>query len=120
MAEQDDQLGKVAEKRGIGGIHRHVFYCTGGKCSLPEEGEAGWEALKGEIKEKGLSSGPLACYRTKVGCLRLCQDGPIALVYPEGTWYHDLTADRIPEFVQQHLVEGKPLQDLVFAKNPLG
>ena len=54
-----------------------------------------------------------------MGCLRICQGGPIAVVYPEGTWYQGLTADRIPLFVQQHLVEGRPVTEWVFAENPL-
>ena len=102
---------------------------TTGTCSCapatsaarPRSGQAAWDALKKELKDRGLSlsTGPNACYRTKVGCLRICQGGPIAVVYPEGTWYAGMTADRIPLFVQQHLVEGRPIEEWVFAENPL-
>lgn len=114
-------LSEVARKLGIGEYHRHVFLCTGDKCCTPDEGNAAWEALKKELKDKNLSlsTGPNACYRTKVGCLRLCQGGPIAVVYPEGVWYGGLTADRIPLFVQQHLIEGQPIAEWTFAENPL-
>ena len=71
------------------------------------------------VHRLSLSTGPNACYRTKVGCLRICQGGPIAVVYPEGTWYAGLTAERVPPFVQQHLVEGRPVAEWVFARNPL-
>src|SRR5215211_3094792 len=114
-------LPEVAAKLGIGAYHRHVFLCTGDKCCPAEVGEAAWEALKKELKDRNLSlaTGPNACYRTKVNCLRVCQDGPVAVVYPEGTWYAGLTAERVPRFVQEHLVEGKPIEEWVFARNPL-
>ena len=114
-------LPEVAAKLGIGAYHRHVFLCTGDKCCTAEVGAAAWDALKKELKDRGLSlsTGLNACYRTRVGCLRICQGGPIAVVYPEGTWYAGLTADRVPLFVQQHLVEGRPVAEWVFARNPL-
>ena len=117
-----DKLAKVAEALHIGGYERHVFLCVGEACCAAEVGAAAWDALKGELKRLNLSlaSGPGACYRTKVGCLRVCRDGPVAVVYPEGTWYAGLTADRVPEFVQKHIVEGQPVEELVFARNPLG
>src|SRR5262245_44354017 len=114
-----DQLRATAAKLGVGAYRRHVFLCTGPNCCTPEAGLAAWEALKQAHKEHGLAAGPNACYRTKVGCLRICQHGPTAVVYPEGTWYHGLTADRIPQFVREHLVEGRPVAAWVFAGNPL-
>ena len=117
--DQEAQLREVAAKLGVGGYHRHVFLCTGPNCCTPEVGMAAWEALKREIKAKGLGTGANACYRTKVGCLRICCHGPTMVVYPEGTWYHGMTAERIPLFVRQHLVEGKPIEEWVFANNPL-
>lgn len=117
--EKEELLGKIAGNLGIGAYKRHVLLCMGPKCCTEEAGNAAWELLKKLLKEKGLLDGENACYRTRVGCLRICCHGPQAVVYPEGTWYHDLTVDRIPEFVQQHLIEGKPLEDLVYAQNPL-
>jgi (2Fe-2S) ferredoxin len=119
MSDDKEQLQKVAAKLGIGSYHRHVFLCTGPTCCTPEQGLAAWEALKQAIKDHGLGAGPSACYRTKVGCLRICQQGPTVVVYPEGTWYSGMTAERVPQFVQQHLVEGKPVEEWVFANNPL-
>jgi (2Fe-2S) ferredoxin len=120
MDNQKEQLQSVAAKLGIGAYRRHVLLCTGPTCCTPEDGMAAWEALKGQIKERGLGAGPAACYRSKVGCLRICCHGPTMVVYPEGTWYHGMTADRIPRFVQEHLVEGRPVEEWVFARNPLG
>lgn len=120
MSECDDELKKAAANVGIGGYCRHVFLCTGPSCCTPEIGQAAWEALKAAIKEQGLSTGPQACYRTKVGCLRICCHGPTMVVYPEGTWYHGMTADRIPRFVNEHLADGRPISEWIFARNPLG
>ena len=114
-----DQLQTVAAKLGVGGYRRHVFLCTGPNCCTPEVGQAAWEVLKQQIKQHNLGAGEHACYRTKVGCLRICAHGPTMLVYPEGTWYHGMTADRIPLFVQQHLIDDTPVQEWIFANNPL-
>src|SRR3954462_14931062 len=79
-------LPVIAEKLGIGHYHRHVFLCVGPDCCAPEVGLAAWEVLKKLLKERGLSlsTGPNACYRTKVQCLRICTQGPILVVYPGG------------------------------------
>jgi (2Fe-2S) ferredoxin len=116
-----ESLPVIAEKLGIGQYHRHVFLCIGPDCCTPEAGDAAWQELKTQLKEKNLSLsvGPNACYRTKVQCLRICTNGPILIVYPEGTWYQGMTADRIPRFVQEHLMEGKPIREWIFAGNPL-
>ena len=117
--DQRDQLGAAAAKVGIGGYRRHVFLCTGPSCCSPEAGLAAWEALKKELKDRNLLAGPGACYRSKVGCLRICCHGPTLVVYPEGTWYHGMTAERIPQLMQQHLIGGQPIREWVFAENPL-
>ena len=112
-------MDTAAAKVGVGGYRRHVLLCTGPNCCTPEVGLAAWEVLKQQIKDHDLGSGERACYRTKVGCLRICCHGPTMLVYPEGTWYHGMNAERIPQFVKQHLVEDKPVEEWVFARNPL-
>jgi (2Fe-2S) ferredoxin len=119
MADAKEQLEGIARKLGIGTHRRHVFLCTGPKCCTPEQGLEAWETLKQQLKEHDLGAGPNACYRTKVGCLRICTQGPTMVVYPEGTWYHGMTAERIPQFVREHLLEGRPLREWVFADGPL-
>jgi (2Fe-2S) ferredoxin len=121
MSDPRDELRPIAQKLLIGEFHRHVLFCVGGSCAEPAVGEAAWEVLKKLLKDTNLSlsAGPNACYRTKVGCLRVCKNGPILVVYPEGTWYYGMTADRIPRFVQEHLIEGRPIEEWIFARNPL-
>ena len=94
MNDDKQKLAEIAGKMLIGKYHRHVFLCTGDKCCPADVGAAAWEALKKELKDRNLSlsAGPNACYRTKVGCLRVCQGGPVAVVYPEGTWYQGRSA----------------------------
>jgi (2Fe-2S) ferredoxin len=121
VSEDRARLAEIAAKLRIGGYHRHVFLCVGGACCPANVGEEAWEALKKELKEKNLTPGTdsNSVYRTKVGCLRVCQDGPIVLVYPEGTYYSGMTADRIPVFVQKHLIENQIVDEWVFGRNPL-
>jgi (2Fe-2S) ferredoxin len=116
MADVKAQLQNAVQKLGINQHERHVFLCTGPNCCTPEQGQAAWDVLKQQIKEHNLAG---TCNRTKVGCLRICMHGPTALVYPEGTWYHGMTADRIPQLVQQHLIEGKPIAEQVIAEHRL-
>lgn len=121
MDESREKLRDIARTMGVGEYKRHVFLCLGPDCCESKVGQEAWETLKRELKGKGLSlaSGPNACYRTKVGCLRICTGGPIMVVYPEGTWYCGMTADRIPRFVQEHLIEGEPVREWIFTGNPL-
>jgi (2Fe-2S) ferredoxin len=116
MNPPEELLKSTAEKIGVGKHTRHVFLCLGPSCCTPEVGEAAWNALKKAIKDENLTT----CARTKVGCLRICCEGPTMVVYPEGTYYRNMTAERIAVFGKKHLVEGEPIRDWIFAENPLG
>ena len=117
-----DKLRETAAQLKIGNYSRHIFLCVGESCCSKEQGELAWKALKDQLKERDLSisTGPSACYRTKAGCLRICKGGPILVVYPEGNWYGGMTADRIPGFIERQIVQGEPIEEWIFAKNPLG
>jgi (2Fe-2S) ferredoxin len=119
MADNDQQLEAACQKIGIGAIKRHVFLCPGPNCCTPEAGEASWKLLKQKLKEAGLSAGDNVCQRTRAGCLRICCHGPTMVVYPDGTWYRDMTPDRIERFIREHLLEGRPIEEWIFARNPL-
>jgi (2Fe-2S) ferredoxin len=119
MPEPTPELQAAAAKIDIAHSTRHVFLCLGPSCCTPEVGHAAWEALKQKMKDAGLSSGDNVCQRTKVGCLRICCEGPTMVVYPEGTWYSGMTADRIERLVHEHLVEGRPIREWMFAEQSL-
>ena len=120
-SDEHQRQKTVAGTIGVPSARRHIFLCcdqTNPKCCDRERSLAAWEFLKRRLKELGLSeSGGIL--RTKANCLRICEGGPIAVVYPEGTWYHGMTAERLPRFVQEHLEENRPIWEWVFAKNPL-
>jgi (2Fe-2S) ferredoxin len=101
----------------FGHYERHVFLCVGSKCCKGDEGDAAWSRLKGRLKEMGLRDGRI--YATKVHCLRLCKSGPVAVVYPEGTWYGRMQGKAIDRLIDEHLLGGKPVADYVFAEAPL-
>ena len=117
-----EKLRETASQLKIGHYSRHVFLCIGESCCSKEQGELAWKALKDQLKDRdlSLSTGPNACYRTKAGCLRVCTGGPILVVYPDGNWYGGMTADRIPEFIERQIVRGEPIEEWIFAKNPIG
>ena len=120
MSKKDrTSLEETAASFGVGKLTRHLFVCLGPDCCDRDDGEETWDYVKKRMKELNIAGEDGPCYRTKVGCLRICDKGPIALVYPEGTWYHGLTPDRIPLFVERHLIQGEPVKEWVFAENEL-
>ncbi len=115
-------LPTVAANLGIGKLVRHIFLCadaTKPKCAPKEESNEIWEHLKKRLAGSGLTTGDKCTFRTKANCLRVCEQGPIAVVYPDGTWYHSVTKDVVDRIVDEHLLGGTPVAEFVFAVNPL-
>lgn len=106
------------EKPKIGAYRRHILICTGPRCTKDGQSQVLFDSLGDKFKAVGLHQGELRVKRSRVSCFAACNGGPVMCVQPDGVWYYDVTPQNMDRIIEQHLVGGQPVDELVFHRGP--
>lgn len=108
----------LPDKPKMGDYKRHLLVCTGPRCTQNGESQALFDSLAAKFKAAGLDQGVLRVKRTRTTCFATCKAGPIVCVQPDGVWYYNVTAANLDRIIEQHLLGGVPVEDLIFHQGP--
>ena len=102
----------------MGEYKRHLLVCVGPRCTEDGQAQALFETLGERFKAAGIDKGPLRVKRTRTHCFATCRSGPIMCVQPDGIWYYNVDSDNLDRIIEEHLVGGRPVEELIYHRGP--
>lgn len=111
-------MSDVLEKPKMMEYKRHMLVCTGPRCTEDGEAQVLFDTLGDKFKAAGIAKGELRVKRTRTSCFATCKSGPVMCIQPDGIWYYNVTPENLDRIIDQHLVNGEPVEDLIYHRGP--